>query len=210
MDPECSPLKHRYDTCFNQWFEGYLQPALDSVRSTSYAPPPISTPAAAPAASASASTSTSPQAPPQAQPTPASPRHVKQPLITSWAAAFPTRPRTRPAHHGHHHHHHSHPAPGQASTGEAEEIDYPDDDDDEEEMEPIDTAGKTRAQIKAEEYDRNCGKVWAEYQGCLKKAIAKDENLSQLLDQAREEHPLRGLDKLSGTPWDPNTKMTDS
>jgi hypothetical protein len=33
---------------------------------------------------------------------------------------------------------------------------------------PIDTKGKTRAQIKAEEYDRNCGSAWREYNACLK------------------------------------------
>ena len=25
---ECTPLKREYDTCFNAWFEGYLQPAV--------------------------------------------------------------------------------------------------------------------------------------------------------------------------------------
>ena len=32
---------------------------------------------------------------------------------------------------------------------------------------PIDTRGKTRAQIKAEEYERNCGALWRTYQTCL-------------------------------------------
>ena len=32
---------------------------------------------------------------------------------------------------------------------------------------PINTSGKTRAQIKAEEYDRNCGAIWNDYKGCL-------------------------------------------
>lgn len=26
---ECTPLKIAYDACFNAWFEGYLQPAVD-------------------------------------------------------------------------------------------------------------------------------------------------------------------------------------
>ncbi|EJT99444.1 hypothetical protein DACRYDRAFT_23966 [Dacryopinax primogenitus] len=26
LKPECTPLKHKYDACFNTWFEGYLQP----------------------------------------------------------------------------------------------------------------------------------------------------------------------------------------
>ena len=28
MSPQCTPLKHAYDQCFNSWFEGYLQPAI--------------------------------------------------------------------------------------------------------------------------------------------------------------------------------------
>lgn len=28
LSPECTPLKHEYDTCFNAWFEGYLEPAV--------------------------------------------------------------------------------------------------------------------------------------------------------------------------------------
>jgi hypothetical protein len=24
MSAECTPLKHRYDACFNKWFEDYL------------------------------------------------------------------------------------------------------------------------------------------------------------------------------------------
>ncbi|TFK40331.1 mitochondrial distribution/morphology family 35/apoptosis [Crucibulum laeve] len=28
VSPECTPLKHEYDSCFNAWFEGYLEPAV--------------------------------------------------------------------------------------------------------------------------------------------------------------------------------------
>lgn len=28
LSPECTPLKHRYDSCFNAWFEGFLQPVV--------------------------------------------------------------------------------------------------------------------------------------------------------------------------------------
>ncbi|QRW16310.1 hypothetical protein RhiXN_04311 [Rhizoctonia solani] len=30
LSAECTPLKHAYDTCFNAWFEGYLEPATSS------------------------------------------------------------------------------------------------------------------------------------------------------------------------------------
>ncbi|KAF8959973.1 mitochondrial distribution/morphology family 35/apoptosis [Flammula alnicola] len=28
LSPECTPLKQKYDSCFNSWFEGYLDPAV--------------------------------------------------------------------------------------------------------------------------------------------------------------------------------------
>ncbi|KAJ9111445.1 hypothetical protein QFC19_001214 [Naganishia cerealis] len=28
LSPECTSLKHRYDQCFNAWFEGYLKPIV--------------------------------------------------------------------------------------------------------------------------------------------------------------------------------------
>jgi TRIAP1/MDM35 family protein len=27
LSPKCTPLKNEYDSCFNAWFEGYLEPA---------------------------------------------------------------------------------------------------------------------------------------------------------------------------------------
>ncbi|TXT15988.1 hypothetical protein VHUM_00491 [Vanrija humicola] len=75
-------------------------------------------------------------------------------------------------------------------------------------QQPLDTSGMTRAQIKAAEYERYCGAAWREYQGCLRKAIAANTNLTTLLDQAREEHPLHTMDGLEGTAWDPNNKGT--
>ncbi|KAG5641489.1 hypothetical protein DXG03_005100 [Asterophora parasitica] len=28
LSPQCTPLKLEYDSCFNTWFEGYLEPAI--------------------------------------------------------------------------------------------------------------------------------------------------------------------------------------
>ncbi|CAA7268727.1 unnamed protein product [Cyclocybe aegerita] len=28
LSSECTPLKQAYDSCFNSWFEGYLEPAI--------------------------------------------------------------------------------------------------------------------------------------------------------------------------------------
>jgi TRIAP1/MDM35 family protein len=41
------------------------------------------------------------------------------------------------------------------------------------------------------------------------KAIGENQNLTQLLNQAREEHPLHSMDGLEGTPWDPNHKASE-
>ncbi|KAJ7125250.1 mitochondrial distribution/morphology family 35/apoptosis, partial [Mycena epipterygia] len=30
LSPECTPLKKEYDSCFNVWFEGYLEPIAPS------------------------------------------------------------------------------------------------------------------------------------------------------------------------------------
>jgi TRIAP1/MDM35 family protein len=29
LSPKCTPLKHEYDSCFNSWFAGYLEPAVN-------------------------------------------------------------------------------------------------------------------------------------------------------------------------------------
>ncbi|KAL7420158.1 hypothetical protein Q5752_005124 [Cryptotrichosporon argae] len=191
---ECTPLKHRYDSCFNLWFEGYLQPALDA------APPsplpaslspggggvgaggalPLSGTVSSPtssAGSASASASTLAPAPAPAR------------IITNWSSAFRRRAPLVLASEGD-----TAPASaGGAHDGAAAPT-----------LVSVDTRGKTRAQIKAEEYERSCGAAWNEYQGCLKTAIAKNENLSTLLEQARDDHPLHTMDGLQGTAWDPN------
>ncbi|ODN83225.1 hypothetical protein, variant [Cryptococcus amylolentus CBS 6039] len=204
LSPECTPLKHRYDTCFNLWFEGYLQPALDGRPVVAYP----STTSSAPSTPSSSSSATSAVAPPPATQANAEEERKKKPLITSWAASIarrsPVAPRqSQHAHFGHH---------GQAAdVGERaglESQDHPQGGYDVEEFE-IDTTGKTRAQIKAEEYDRACGALWKDYQGCLQKSIKENESLSVLLEQAREEHPLKSMDKLEGTAWDPKTNPAD-
>ncbi|KAK4688370.1 TRIAP1/MDM35 family protein, partial [Tremellales sp. Uapishka_1] len=190
LSPECTSLKHRYDSCFNLWFEGYLQPALDNVA-------PAST------------SSTSPHTPaPQSQPTHSSSQsaalhsdlsQVSAPRIkTNWSSALRREthvdigvPSSLPSDSN---------SPIAPSTYVAEVVSE----------QPIDTRGKTRAQVKAEQYERACGGAWREYQHCLKRAIAENQNLSTLLEQAREEHPLRSQDGLRGTAWDPNSQINTS
>jgi len=34
LSEECTPFKHEYDSCFNAWFEGYLEPAVTTSSQT--------------------------------------------------------------------------------------------------------------------------------------------------------------------------------
>ncbi|WWC87070.1 uncharacterized protein L201_001956 [Kwoniella dendrophila CBS 6074] len=216
LSPECTPLKHRYDSCFNAWFEGYLQPALDasssssssssSVSATSTSSQPSLTASSSSSSSSSiTSTTLSPTHTPQDQQ-----QNARKPLITSWATAFPSRRSSKAVQdvssntsgvEQHEHHWYdfalSEPEPESSTQAQLQT-----------KLEQIDTKGKTRSQIKAEEYQRNCGKFWEDYQGCLKNAISQNESLSGLLETAREEHPLGSLDGLKGTPWDSKADFT--
>jgi hypothetical protein len=181
LSPQCTPLKQRYDGCFNAWFEGYLQPALDASTSrTAYTPHVDSA----------------------QNDEPSSPEPSRPKIITNWSSAFRPRGSVQKA--------------PEVETKTAAPSVYQHTTAD---MPPIDKRGKTRAQIKAEEYERNCGAVWRQYKSCLtvsrddqmisnaQKAIEENPSLSTLLEQAREDHPLPRLDGLQGTAWDPSTKV---
>ncbi|KAL1413109.1 hypothetical protein Q8F55_000858 [Vanrija albida] len=196
---ECTPLKQRYDGCFNLWFEGYLQPALDSASLASRRELELSSLSSAPTATPEPSPSSAAAPAPAPAPTPA-PFHLPPQAArhaTSWglSSAFRARPAPVPT-----------PAAAQSPADDmvsAAHVHHAPD-----EREPLDTSGMSRAQAKAAEYERHCGAAWRAYQGCLRKAISANPNLTTLLDQAREEHPLHTMDGLEGTAWDPNNKGT--
>ena len=154
LDPQCTPLKHRYDSCFNLWFEGYLQPALDARSSTSlntrlanaaqeHAPVRQNLDTPAPQDETASSSD-------QSEPS------LRKPLVTSWSSAFPSRVRSTTAVETE-----DQPAALQSEKSSVH-VATP------QTLVPIDTRGKTRAQIKAEEYERACGEHWRRYQECLK------------------------------------------
>jgi len=104
LSAECTPLKLEYDSCFNAWFEGYLEPAIA------------------------------------------------------------------------------------ASSSQQQQADY--------------------SKRKADEFQQKCGKVWENYRACvqvrslmlgihfytevcIEQKAVKAEGLDTLLDQARQEHPLK-------------------
>jgi hypothetical protein len=203
LSPQCTSLKQRYDSCFNAWFEGYLQPALETsqrqiaVASDVAADEPKSS---VPSSSISSTLPTSYMS-------------SQDRISTNWANTFRRRSTNSLL---------DYPLPESRMETEAlpstELYHIPP-------SQPLVTAGKTRAQIKAEEYERACGESWKRYQACLKvglslfsgcwgtltqliqRAISDNTSLSTLLEQARDDHPLEGLDRLQGTPWDYNTKV---
>ena len=174
LDPQCTPLKHRYDSCFNLWFEGYLQPALDVRASTSLQNRLNNADNAA--ASRVSERRDEPAGPVQsAAPTAAS----RRPLVTSWSGAFRARGVSTNA-------------PGSSSTSAptptSQATTYA-------EFPPsaivsIDRRGKTRSQIKAEEYEAACGGLWRDYQGCLKVRSASrvQARLADSIGRCRAQH----------------------
>jgi len=47
-----------------------------------------------------------------------------------------------------------------------------------------------RSREQAEEYERKCGSLWRNYKECVQKAVTQ-RGLDKLLDDAREENPLK-------------------
>ncbi|ORY30583.1 hypothetical protein BCR39DRAFT_587849 [Naematelia encephala] len=192
LSPECTPLKQRYDACFNSWFEGYLQPALDAAQNPSarlFSGKPVESKFSSPSGSSSPVISAPPDYPANGRPPPP----VRAQLVTSWSAAFPSR-ITNPRLDVH--------SPVAVDGSLSPDFDHGSQTRD---AVPVDTTGQTRAQIKAAEYERACGAAWKAYRSCLGRAIAQNTSLSNLLEQARAEHPLEAEQGLEGTAWDPRS-----
>lgn len=56
-----------------------------------------------------------------------------------------------------------------------------------------DEAKAARTRKMAQEYEDKCGEAWKAYNTCVTKAV-KEHKLEELINQAREENPLRELD----------------
>lgn len=154
LDPQCTPLKHRYDSCFNLWFEGYLQPALDGRPASagpSSATPTVSLTSGKQVGSSGESSTV------QAQPEERHSQLASRQLITNWSYAFRSRGDRRVLSPGRDEH------MGEIETGHAATHEAAS-----QAVRAIDRRGKTRAQIKAEEYEAGCGQLWRDYQGCLR------------------------------------------
>ncbi|PWZ00355.1 hypothetical protein BCV70DRAFT_199643 [Testicularia cyperi] len=144
MSSECTPLKHRYDSCFDSWFKDYLAIGDGQILEQQHR-------------GASASPSQS-----DTRPTPPPPKKKGWFSDTSNAS----------------------PEPATGSTSDMEE----------------------RKRSIMERYDRDCGKLFADYQACVKKAIS-EKGLDDLIASARKENPFpfdhqrRGDNRQNNPPF---------
>ncbi|KAN0064380.1 hypothetical protein ACQY0O_002577 [Thecaphora frezii] len=143
MSPECTPLKHRYDSCFDKWFTDYLAigdaQILDQQRQGSGA-------ASSPEPAAST----------------AAPRKKKSWFGGSDDGGHEPAAASAPS------------APGLFASGGGQQADP--------ELE-------RRKRKVMERYDRDCGKLFKEYRGCVKRA-ATAKGLDALIEGARAENPF--------------------
>lgn len=140
-------MKRHYDKCFNSWFEGYLQPALDA----SHSDPVVenSTPE-----SSDMGRKVKPIPPLSEAHPPINDDPTQLEIRTSWASSIGRRLSIEPS-----------PKraldePLDAVVNMGEGI--------VQEASPIEVSGATKAQIKAAEYQRLCGEGWRDYQACLR------------------------------------------
>ncbi|SPO31817.1 uncharacterized protein UTRI_06654 [Ustilago trichophora] len=135
LSPECTPLKHRYDSCFNLWFKDYLTIGDDQIREQQRQSEASSSGAASPTSLASSASSSSKKK-------------------SSWFSDSSTS---------------SSASTSASSVGESDI--------------------ESRKQAIMERYDRDCGKLFKDYQACVKKAVT-DRGLDGLIKQARKENPF--------------------
>ncbi|SPO31932.1 uncharacterized protein UTRI_06654_B [Ustilago trichophora] len=135
LSSECTPLKHRYDSCFNLWFKDYLTIGDDQIRDQQRQSEASSSGAVPSTSSASSASS-----------------GIKK--KSSWFSDSASS---------------STASTNASSIGE--------------------TDIESRKQAIMERYDRDCGKLFKEYQACVKKAVT-DRGLDDLIKQARKENPF--------------------
>jgi len=51
------------------------------------------------------------------------------------------------------------------------------------------------------------GEMRVEHRAERQQAISENQSLSTLLEQARDEHPLRDLEEIKGSVWDVHAKV---
>ncbi|KAJ1018583.1 hypothetical protein NDA16_004865 [Ustilago loliicola] len=132
MSPECTPLKHRYDSCFNLWFKDYLAIGDDQIREQQRQSEASSSGAAIQASDSSAG------------------KKKKSGWFSDSSSA-------------------SSASTSATLIGESDI--------------------ETRKRAIMERYDQDCGKLFKDYQACVKKAVT-ERGLDDLIRQARKENPF--------------------
>ncbi|CBQ71542.1 conserved hypothetical protein [Sporisorium reilianum SRZ2] len=135
LSPECTPLKHRYDSCFNLWFKDYLAIGDDQIRDQQRLSEASTSGSTASLASTSSSSSGSKKK-------------------SSWF---------------------SDSSPSLTSSTSASTLSESD--------------IESRKQSIMERYERDCAKLFKDYQACVRKAVT-ERGLDDLIQQARKENPF--------------------
>ncbi|SNX88056.1 uncharacterized protein MEPE_06767 [Melanopsichium pennsylvanicum] len=138
LSPECTSLKHRYDSCFNLWFKDYLAIGDDQIRQQqkqSETAADTSGSSAASLASSSVGTGGSKTS-------------------SSWFSDS------------------SSSLTSTSATSMHDETDM-----------------EARKKQIMERYDSDCGRLFKDYQACVKKAVT-ERGLDDLIQQARKENPF--------------------
>ncbi|KAJ9115027.1 hypothetical protein QFC22_005355 [Naganishia vaughanmartiniae] len=203
LSPECTNLKHRYDQCFNAWFEGYLKPIVtphaeettpgtDIEEEEEDVTPDLlesfeddeeeefeeeeeqDSSATLSATSGPADNSVNPTVLADSDDIP------DQPLVAAVDAEFSDHIVSTPS------------EPKYTAVAQKPVVTI-----------PLTTSSPKEqrsewARAKKEEYDRNCGALWTDYRGCLQRAIDANHPLSALLTQARLENPIENAEAYEG------------
>uniref|UniRef100_V5GM32 Uncharacterized protein n=2 Tax=Kalmanozyma brasiliensis (strain GHG001) TaxID=1365824 RepID=V5GM32_KALBG len=135
LSPECTPLKHRYDACFNLWFKDYLSIGDDQIREQQRQSESSASGATTPSSLSSSSSSGGKKR-------------------SGW---FSDSSSTSSA------------STSATSLGGG------------------DIEAKKHAIM--DRYDRDCGKLFKDYQACVRRAVT-DRGLDDLIQQARKENPF--------------------
>ncbi|TKY86855.1 hypothetical protein EX895_004143 [Sporisorium graminicola] len=136
LSPECTPLKHRYDSCFNLWFKDYLAIGDDQIQDQQRQSEASTSGSTASLASTSSSSSSGSK------------------KKSSWFSDS------------------SSSLSNSTSASTLPELDV-----------------ESRKQSIMERYDRDCAKLFKDYQTCVRKAVT-ERGLDDLIQQARKENPF--------------------
>ncbi|CDU22023.1 uncharacterized protein SPSC_00653 [Sporisorium scitamineum] len=135
LSPDCTPLKHRYDSCFNLWLKDYLAIGDDQIRD-------------------------------QQRLSEASARGLTASLASTSSGSSGGKKKSSWF---------SDSSSSSSSSTSASSL--------------SDSDIESRKQTIMERYDRDCAKLFKNYQACVRRAVT-ERGLDDLIQQARKENPF--------------------